>query len=81
MSESTLDQVRRIVADVLGMSMSLVTADSSPETLASWDSVQHLNVVMAMEERFGIEFEPEDIEGMRTVAKMAEIVNARTARS
>jgi acyl carrier protein len=81
MSESTLDLVRQVVADVLGTSMSQITAESSPDTLEKWDSVHHLNIAMALEERFGFELEPEDIEGMRSVAKIVAIVDARTARS
>ncbi|HTA19684.1 MAG TPA: acyl carrier protein [Polyangia bacterium] len=81
MSESTLDMVKRIVADVLGTSVSRITADSSPETLENWDSVRHLNIVMALEERFGVELEPEDIEGMRSVMQIVAIMSARTARS
>jgi acyl carrier protein len=81
MSAPTMDQVRELVADVLGTSASRVTAESSPDTMDNWDSVHHLNIVMAIEERFGVELEPEDIEGMRTVGKIATIVAARANRA
>lgn len=81
MSESTLDVVRGIVADVLGVPASRIAADSSPETRENWDSVRHLNIVMAIEERFGIELEPEDIEKMRSVAQIVAIMSAQTVRS
>jgi acyl carrier protein len=80
MSESTMDLVRQIVADVLGTSKARITAESSPDTLDKWDSVHHLNIVMALEERFGVELEPEDVEGMRSVAKIVAIVDARAGR-
>lgn len=32
-----------------------------------WDSLQHLSLVLALEEEFGIMYSPEQIEAMRTV--------------
>jgi acyl carrier protein len=73
-----LEQVREIAADVFGVG---VTAESTPDSVESWDSVQHLNLVLALEEQFGVQFEPEEIERMHSIGEIAEVVAAKVNRS
>jgi acyl carrier protein len=72
------DQVRAIAADVLLVSPETVAPDTSPQTVENWDSVQHLNLVLALEEKFGIQFAPEEMERMQTVGQIAELVAEKT---
>jgi len=58
----TFADVARVIADVLGVDAAVVRPDSSPDTIPAWDSVQHLNLVIALEEEFGARFTPEEIE-------------------
>lgn len=36
--------------------------------------MQHLNLVLAVEEKFGVQFEPEDIEQMNSIGAIASLV-------
>ena len=45
----------------------------------AWDSQQHLNITLALEERFGVEIEPEDYDKLRSVGRIADFVRARRA--
>ena len=74
MTASTFEQVRNIASDIFGVPASKITADSSPETIENWDSMQHLNLVLAVEEKFGVQLEPEDIEKMKNIGAVAELV-------
>jgi acyl carrier protein len=74
MNEQVLSRVRQIASDVLSTE---VTADSSPETVESWDSVQHLNLILAIEEEYGFQFSPEEMDGAKTVGAIAGLVAAR----
>lgn len=74
MTESTFDQVRNIASDIFGVAANKITADSSPETIENWDSMQHLNLVLAVEEKFGIQLAPEDIEQMKNIGAVAALV-------
>jgi len=71
---SIFEQVRGVAADLLGVPPERVTAESSPETLERWDSVQHLNLVLALEEKFGLRFNPEEMEQMHNIAGIASLV-------
>jgi len=79
MSEQVLNRVREIVSDVLQVDAGAVTPDSSPENVASWDSVQHLNLVLALEDEYGLQFLPEEMDQMKTVGEIAQLVAAKRA--
>ena len=74
MNEQVLSRVREIASDV---QQADVTPESSPETVESWDSVQHLNLVLAIEEEYGFQFLPEEMDQAKTVGSLARIVSAR----
>lgn len=74
MTASTLEQVRGIASDIFGVRADIITAESSPETIENWDSMQHLNLVLAIEEKFGVQLEPEDIEQMKNIGAVAALV-------
>ena len=74
MTASTFDQVRNIASDIFGVPADKITAESSPETIESWDSMQHLNLVLAIEEKFGVQLEPEDVEQMKNIGAVAALV-------
>jgi acyl carrier protein len=74
-----LEQVRTITADVLSVPPAAVTPESSPQTLETWDSVHHLNLVLALEEKFSIQFSPEEIEAMQDVEKIASVIESKSS--
>ena len=70
-------QVRQVAADVLNLPLDRVTRETSPDTVQNWDSVQHLNLVLALEAAMGIQLEPEDIERIRTVGAAIDVVEEK----
>lgn len=53
----------QVMANVFGIAPSAIGGESSIDTVASWDSLKHLNLVIALEERFRVTFtEDEAIE-------------------
>jgi acyl carrier protein len=59
--------VHRTLAAVLGVPESKINDDTSPDSYPAWDSVAHLNLVMALEEAFGTSFTPEETMDMTSV--------------
>ena len=74
MSEQVLSRVCEIASDILQAD---VTPESSPDTVESWDSVQNLNLVLALEEEYGFQFEPEEMDQAKNVGSLARIVSAK----
>jgi acyl carrier protein len=77
MNPSTLAEVRQIAADVFTLPLESVQPDSSPDSIPSWDSVQHLNLVMALEEKFAVQFEPEEFDGMTSIEAIAALLEQK----
>ena len=73
MDSQILERVRGIAADVLQVNQGSLNAESSPQSVESWDSVQHLNLVLAVEQQLGIQFAPEEIEQMQSVGAIIEV--------
>jgi acyl carrier protein len=56
-----------------------VREDDSMQTIKSWDSLRHLNLVMAIEEHFRITFDPEEIPELTSVRTISEAIRRRTS--
>ena len=70
-----LDKVRQIIADITHNNLKSVTAKSSSQNLNSWDSVAQINIIVAIEEEFGVTFDPEDIHTLDSVEKIVNAVS------
>jgi acyl carrier protein len=73
----TVEQVRRIAADVFGKPAGSVTAETTPENMEEWDSVHHLNLMLALEQEFGVTLEPEEMEKMTSIRGIASFFETR----
>ena len=71
------DQIRTLASDIFGVPAGQITPASTPETIETWDSIQHLNLVLALEEKFGLQLSPEEIEQMKSIAEVIQLVEAK----
>jgi acyl carrier protein len=55
------ERVFKIVSQVMNVPFEEVNERSSPENLETWDSFQHMNLILALEEEFRIRFTDEEI--------------------
>ena len=79
MTDAQEKQIVQVIADVLNIPAERVTPDCSPQNVEGWDSVQHLNLVLAIEQAAGIQLDPEEIEQMQSVGGILEVVRRKTA--
>lgn len=77
MTTSLMEQVQVVVADVLGTPVDRINEDTSQETLGDWDSLAHLNIVLSLESRFGVKFSPAEIEQIRSVRAIVELLESK----
>jgi acyl carrier protein len=76
MSENVLilNRVREIAGDVLETP---VTSESTPDTVEAWDSVRHLNLMLALEAEYGFELSPEEMDEAKSIAQIARLVASK----
>ena len=63
-----------IIASVLGCHAQDVTADAPVGSLAQWDSIAHLSIIMAFEERLGRQLTAEEAASLETVASFSALL-------
>jgi acetyltransferase-like isoleucine patch superfamily enzyme/acyl carrier protein len=59
------DTLISIICDVFGLQESEVGPDLSMDSCEAWDSLGHLNLVLALEDAFGVRFGTEEVPEMR----------------
>lgn len=74
------DKVVEIIRSVFAQPELTVTENTTAADVAGWDSFNHMNLVMQVEEEFGITFESEEIGKMGRVGELiASVRNKRDA--
>ena len=61
------ENVKQLLGIVLGISPKDLSSDSSMDTVESWDSLSQMNLVLALEDEFGLEIPDLEIQYMISV--------------
>ena len=72
-----LEKMKEMVADQLNVDAAEITAETSFKDDLGADSLDLFEMVMAMEEEFGIEIPSEDLEKIATVKDLEEYLKAK----
>lgn len=70
------ERVLRVVGQIMEVPESSLSLDSSPDTVPEWDSLKHMNLVLALEEEFEVQFSDQQIVQMVTVSKILEALGS-----
>ncbi len=70
-------QVRDIIADALDQPDLQINAETTAEDVDGWDSFNHINIVVATEAGFGIKFHTAEIEEVRTVGELVDLIEKK----
>jgi len=71
MSVSTIIE---IFQDILDVKKGTVNLNSTSSDIDEWDSVATVNIIVALEDEFGIKFKLEDIQEVKSVKDFVELV-------
>lgn len=58
--------------DTLELRPSLTAAD-----VPEWDSFNHINLIVAVESKFGVKFQTAELESLQTVGHLADLIQAK----
>jgi acyl carrier protein len=74
-----IEQVIPVVAEVMGVPVQTVFADSSAKTVETWDSLRHMNLIVALEDTFDVRLDEDVFARLHDVASIArEIERAKS---
>jgi len=63
----TSARVRGVMSAVFGVDESAIQAEASADTLPQWDSVTHLQLMLALEDAFGVQFAADEMASLRSL--------------
>lgn len=70
-------EVRTIIAEILDQPDLQVSADTKADEVEGWDSFNHINIVVAVEAHFGIKINTAEIEELRNVGELVELIERK----
>ncbi|CAN3983723.1 acyl carrier protein [Kitasatospora purpeofusca] len=68
-----------LVAEVLGVPETELSEDSGPGAHPAWTSLKHIEVVVVLEEHFGVAFSNREIKGHTSIAALRGLLAAKGA--
>jgi len=74
MHETSTEKLNQIVADILELDVNAVSDALTPDDVEQWTSLNHLRLVTAVEEAFGISLSMEQIESIRSIGALRQLV-------
>ena len=69
------ERVYKVVSQVLNVPLESINEEFSPDDAHEWDSLKHMNLVLALEEEFQVQFNEEQIVEMLSVGMIIESIN------
>jgi len=69
------EQIIEVVSAVFGLPRDVVERGVDPEQIENWDSEKHVELVVALEERFGCMFEAEEVPELTSIEQMEAIIS------
>jgi acyl carrier protein len=69
------NKLKNVLSIVFNVDINKINNESSPDSIPNWDSLAHMNLVVALEEEFDVEFNDDEINEMLNYALIKEILN------
>jgi acyl carrier protein len=78
--DEIFNRVNSVFRDVFDDESITVTGDTTANDIEDWDSLEHINLIVALEEEFGMKFTMGEVTGMKNVGEAVDIISERAAR-
>ncbi len=69
-----LTELQEICREVFENPGLVITETTTADDVEHWDSLNHLNIVVAAEQRFGVRFRTSEVEGLKNVGDFVGLV-------
>lgn len=75
--EELFEQLNEVFQDVFDDESITVNDATTANDIEDWDSLEHINLINAVEQKFGIKFDMGHIITMKNVGEMANIIESQ----
>lgn len=72
--EEIFEKLNEVFRDVFDDENITVTETTNADDIEDWDSLSHINLVVAVEKEFGVKFSMGETQKMKNVGEMADLI-------
>jgi acyl carrier protein len=78
--EQAYERINEIFRDVFDDEAITVKDSTTADDVEDWDSLEHINLIVAMEDEFGMKFTMGEVTGMKNVGEAIDIIMERASK-
>lgn len=71
-----LDALTNVFRDVFDDNSIVINDQTTANDIEDWDSLEHINLIEAVEKEFNMRFQMREVSGMKNVGEMVDIIIA-----
>ena len=75
--EEDLKQVNKIIIDILDNEEIILTEETQAADVKDWDSLNHIQIIVAIEKHFHIRFKSKEIQSWKNVGEMIDSIQEK----
>jgi acyl carrier protein len=75
--DNLLEELQAIFRDIFDQPKLVITRESNASTVEDWDSLTHVNLVTAIEKRYKIKFALGELQELKNVGDMIDLVKVK----
>lgn len=72
------NKIKNVISSVFDVNINEISDDTNPDSLDNWDSMGHMNLIVALEEEFNILFDEDEITEMLNFKLICLIISEKT---
>lgn len=77
--EELLEAVAEILQDIFDDDTLEVTESTCSDDVEDWDSLEQINILVAIQDRFGIQFSLDDVSDLKDVGDTLDLIERKLA--
>ena len=70
-------KLTKVFREVFDDDSIVLTSETTADDIEDWDSIEHINLIAAVEDAFGMRFQMREVSGMKNVGEMVQIIKSR----
>ncbi|MBR51783.1 MAG: acyl carrier protein [Gammaproteobacteria bacterium] len=72
------ERLKNIMANVFGIEVEEINEMTSVDNCEQWDSFQHMSLLVAIEEEFGLNLDDDEVLRMKDFASIIDVLETRS---
>ena len=75
--EEVFQKLNSVFQDVFDDDTIIVRDETTAADIEDWDSLEHINLMVAVEKAFGMKFSMAEVTGLKNVGEMVDVIMKR----